>query len=1134
MQNAIRYDQFRAEGDRAFVGWKLFRTSSLLAWIPCVFIFLSCSKNDEKKFRLIAPEESGVKFQNAIKETADFNIFNYLYFYNGGGVALGDLNSDGLVDIYFTANQGTNKLYINKGNFKFEDVTETSGVEGSDGWKTGVTMADVNGDGLLDIYVSYLGDYLIYRGRNHLFINKGNGADGNPIFAEEAELFDLDLIGFSTQASFFDYDRDGDLDMFWLTHSVHNSGTYGRSTLRNQSHPLAGDRLLRNDNGRFVDVTTESGIYNSVLGYGLGVAVGDVNLDGYPDIYVGNDFHENDYLYLNQGNGTFKEVVEKQMKHTSRYTMGVDIADFNNDLFPDILAMDMLPNNPQRLKSSMAEDPYDVYNFKISYGYNHQFARNALQLNNQNNTFSDIALQSGVAATDWSWATFFADFNLDGQKDIFVANGIMRRSNDLDYINFISVDSVQNKISEKMSDKVLQYIDKMPKVKIPNVLYINSGDSTFVDKASEWGLDAPTCSQGASYADLDNDGDLDLVVNNMDEQAFIYENLTVSKDTKRNPDDNHFVQFSLRGKPSNYFGIGAKIIVYTKGKTQLQECSLTKGYQSSVEPRLTFGVGKIKAIDSVVVLWPDASYQVIRDVKADQRVVVDQKNATGKFDYTTFHSSEALFEVLDKKIISYAHKENSFVEFNREPLLPHMLSAEGPVAAVGDVNNDGLDDIFLSGSKRSAAKIFIQRPGGKFEELFQPVLFKDSVYEDTGAEFFDADGDSDLDLLLIAGGNEFSGKSKYCKPRLHLNNGHGVFLESDLLPELFLNGSCAAIGDLNADGHPDIVIGGRAIPWKYGVKPHSYLLLNDGTGRFTDATLSLAPDLKTFGFVRDAEWADVDNDNDLDLIIAAEWSPISILINSNGRLSPLALHGSGLEYSNGWWNTIKTVDIDGDGDRDMIAGNLGRNSKLKASIEEPVRMYVADFDKNDSIDQILSHYMDGIEYPFHTRDEITRQMPFLKKRYLSYQNFSKATLHDIFRESELRKSHQYVAYQFESCWIENLGNAKFKVRQLPNASQFSTVNAIVAEDFDEDGKVDVVVAGNFYPINIQLGRNDAGIGSVIKFNGKKTIALRPTQSGLKLDGEVRQLCTITIGGAKHYLAIRNNDTIIAFKPKHAK
>ena len=1098
--------------------------------ILCAVVLLSCGEDEDKKFRLVPAKESSITFSNTLHESAEFNIFNYLYFYNGGGVAVGDVNSDGLADIYFTANQGKNKLYINKGNFKFEDVTESSGTVGTDGWKTGVTMADVNGDGLLDIYVSYLGDYMIYRGRNALYINEGADKNGVPHFSERAEEYDLDLIGFSTQSTFFDYDLDGDLDMFWLTHSVHNSGTYGRSTLRKQPHALAGDRLLRNDNGKFVDVTAGSGIYNSALGYGLGVSVGDVNMDGYPDIYVGNDFHENDYLYINQRNGTFVEVVESQLNHTSRYTMGVDVADFNNDAFPDILTMDMLPDDPIRLKASMAEDPYDVYNFKISYGYNHQFARNVLQMNNQNGTFSEIALEAGIAATDWSWATFFADFNLDGNKDIFVANGILRRSNDLDYINFIAVDSVQNMIKGKMSDKVLDYIDKMPKVKIPNFLFVNNGDSTFVNKAMDWGLDQSSCSQGAAYADLDNDGDLDIVVNNMNEEAFVYENRTInnSKRNEKTPIAN-YLQFSLKGKAPNHFGVGAKVFVYQSGKQQMQECFPVRGYQSSVDPRITFGIGSVSGVDSVVVVWADQSYQSLKNVKANQKIELRQQDATGKFDYSIFTNVVSLFTMLNEDDFSFRHKENPFVEFNREQLIPHMFSSEGPVSAVADINGDGLDDLFVGGSKRKQARTFVQSSNGKFAELRQPLLFRDSIYEDTGAEFFDADGDKDLDLLLVAGGNEYSGKSRYCRPRIHLNNGSGIFEEASLLPEIFLTGSCAAVGDVNNDSHPDIFVGARCIPWKYGIKPDSYLLLNDGTGKFIDATQSNAPDLRQFGFVKDAQWADIDNDRDLDLIIAAEWSPITFFINSDGKLAPMKIEGSGLEYTHGWWNTVEARDIDQDGDIDILAGNLGLNSKLKASREEPVRMYVADFDKNDSIDQVLTHYMNGVEYPFHTRDEMTKQMPFLKKRYLSYQNFSRAPLNEIFDRSTLNSSEQYVAYRFQSSWIENLGNGKFKLNDLPRVSQFSTVNSILVDDFDGDKRLEALLAGNFFPINIQLGRNDAGFGSLIEFDRGKASALQTRKSGLKLSGEVRSLQAIMIAGTKHYLAVRNNNTILVFK-----
>jgi enediyne biosynthesis protein E4 len=549
--------------------------------IAIIFFFglvlIGCVSDGEKRFRLVPASESGIKFRNTLSESVEFNIFNYMYFYNGGGVAVGDVNGDDLLDIYFTSNQESNKLYLNLGEFKFKDITEDAGVAGFNGWTTGVTMADVNNDGLLDIYVGYLGDYQIYKGKNQLFINEGVDANGIPRFKDRAIEYGLDLVGFSTQASFFDYDRDGDLDMFMLNHSLHENGTFGKSTLRNNTHALAGDKLLRNDNGRYVDVTQGSGIYSSVIGYGLGVVVSDVNLDGWPYIYVGNDFHENDYLYINQHDGTFVETLGESMNHTSRYTMGVDFADFNNDAFPDLMAMDMLPEDPQILKSAQAEDAYDVYNFKINFGFNHQFARNSLQLNNRDGTFSEIALLAGVAATDWSWSTFFADFDLDGRKDIFVSNGIYRRSNDLDYINFISVDSVQMKMKYDMSSKELEYTNKMPKIKVPNYLFLNNGDSTFTNKALEWGLETPSYSNGAAYVDLDNDGDLDIVVNNVEDEAFLYENRTIAKDANKEQPTPGYLQIKLEGKDGNKFGIGTKVFIYGNGTCQMQECMPTRG-----------------------------------------------------------------------------------------------------------------------------------------------------------------------------------------------------------------------------------------------------------------------------------------------------------------------------------------------------------------------------------------------------------------------------------------------------------------------------------------------------------------------------------------------------------------------------
>ena len=1085
--------------------------------------------NKDKRFRIVPSSESGITFQNKLTESVDFNIFNYMYFYNGAGVAVGDLNGDELPDIYFTSNQESNKLYLNAGKFKFKDVTEIAGVAGSDSWATGVTMADVNGDGKLDIYVSYVGDYLIFKGKNQLFINEGVDKEGVPRFVDRAKEYGLDLVGFSTQASFFDCDNDGDLDMFMLNHSLHQNGTYGKvSTLRYETHPTAGDKLLRNENGKFVDVTKESGIYSSALGYGLGVVVSDVNLDGWPDIYVGNDFHENDYLYINQKNGKFKESLEQSMNHTSRYTMGVDFADFNNDAFPDLIAMDMLPDDYQRLKSSVAEDPYDTYLFKTKFGYNEQYARNTLQLNNHDGTFSEIALFAGVAATDWSWSTFFADFDLDGDKDIFVSNGIFRRSNDLDYVNFISNDTIQRVLSNKLNERQLRFITKMPQEKVKNSLFDNNNDSTFTNKTDDWGLNKPSYSNGAAYADLDNDGDLDLVVNNIDEVAFVYENRTINTEEKK-PTPINFLQVNLVGSNSNIQGIGAKVFLYSNGKVQMQECMPTRGFQSSVDTRLTFGTGSSSVNDSLVVVWTDGSFQTFVNVKAQQKLVLRQSNALGHFDYARFGSDINYFaEDKDVSTPAYKHIENDYVEFDRQSLMPFMVSAEGPAAAIGDVNSDGLDDIFLGGAKWQTGKIFFQSKDNHFKSVAQPLIESDSTYEDVDAVFFDFDKDEDLDLFVVSGGNEFSGKSKYMSPRLYLNDGQGIFNRYGQLPELYLTGSCVAVNDFDKDGDADIFLGARAVPGNYGIPPDSYILLNDGLGKFTNDTEQLAPELSKFGFVKAATWADLNNDGYEDLVVAAEWGPISVFENSSGRLT--LTKAESLNNQAGWWNTIASGDFDNDGDVDMVAGNLGLNSKLKADFDNPVRMYVNDFDKNGTIEPILTHVVGGVEYPFYTRDEMTKQLPSLKKKYLSYEKFAKAEFKDFFPKETIRNSQKYSTTMFESVYIENLGNFVLKYKSLPKQIQFSTANAFEIRDFNNDNNLDVLVGGNFFRSNIQMGRYDANFGELLLGDGRGKFKCTPRSAlGISLRGQISKILPVSIGKTKYELVIVNDDSVKLLK-----
>lgn len=1089
---------------------------ALAAW--AILCLSGCSAEEAPRFELIAPEHSGVTFENKLQETVQHNIFSYLYFYNGGGVAAGDLNGDGLPDLYFTANQADNRLYLNRGDFKFEDITEAAKVEGKKGWTTGVTMADVNGDGRLDIYVSQLGDFQHIVGRNQLYINKGNNDQGIPVFADEAKARGLDLKGFSTQAAFFDYDLDGDLDMYMLNHSVHANGTFAKSDLRQQTHPLAGDKLMRNDGGVFVEVTEESGIFSSALGYGLGVTIADINWDGYPDIYVGNDFHENDYLYLNNRNGTFTESLTTVMGHTTRYSMGNDVADINNDGLPDILSVDMLPANPVMLKASGGEEAYEVYNFKLKYGYNHQFARNTLQLNRGNGRFSEIGLLAGIAATDWSWSGLLADLDLDGYKDLYIANGIKRRSNDLDYINYISSEAVQSRLEGNINEEDLLLTEKMPVVKIPNAAYRNTGGLAFEDVGKSWGLNQDSFSNGAAYADLDGDGDLDLITNNLDQPAFIYKNLTISGERA----DNHYLKIRLNGAGNNPFGVGAKIIIPKGEQTLTFEHYPTRGYQSAVCDDLTVGLGQDSVIERLVVVWPDLRFQELRKLKANQTLTLNQQEAAGKYNFVR-PAGETIFAAADSFNIPYAHQENDFVEFNREGLIPHMNSTEGPKLAVGDVNGDGLEDFFAGGAKRQPGSLFLQTPTG-FLKTSEAVFRADSVAEDVGALFVDYNGDKSPDLVVVSGGNEFQGKSPNLEVRFYKNDGQGNF-SRDLkaAPGIYVNASCVAAADYDKDGDMDLFIGGRVVPWNYGQTPDSYLLQNSGKGRFQDVT-SRVEGLGQAGMVKDALWADIDGNGSEDLVLAGEWMPLTIFTNQQGKLQKAEI--ASLEQSHGWWNTVAATDIDGDGDLDLIGGNLGLNSRFRASADEPVSMYIHDFDGNGKKDQLVYHYVEGKEYLFATKDELVGQLRAIKSKFVGYGDFAASDQKKLFSEDLMDEAEKRYAYEFRSGIFLNEGDGSFSFQPLPPQAQFSPIQAFHLLDFDGDGWVDILSGGNFWEVNIQRGRYDADYGTLLQNKGKGQFAVvPPLKSGLLMEGQVRDLQPIKLQGQKSILVGKNNAPI---------
>jgi enediyne biosynthesis protein E4 len=1088
-----------------------------------VVAMVSCKKKAVTLFSSV--KNSGITFSNNLKEDEEFNIIEYLYFYNGGGVTIGDINNDGRPDIYFSSNQGSNKLYLNKGNLQFEDITEKAGVKGEGNWKTGITMADVNSDGYLDIYLCGVGNYKSYDGFNQLFIN-----NGDLTFTEQAKSFGLDFKGFSTQATFFDYDLDGDLDMYLLNHSVHTQSSFGKITSRNKRDSLAGDRLYHNqrlETGKafFKNVTKESGILSSSLGYGLGLGISDMNRDGYPDIYVSNDFNESDYLYINQRNGTFS-LQSNSLSHTSRFSMGNDLADFNNDLWPDVFTCDMLPRDESVIKTSAGEDSYEVYQFKLKYGFGKQVSRNTLQLNR--GTFDsgrlllkDVAMAAGVEATDWSWSPLLADFDGDGRKDIFITNGIVKRPNDLDYINFISNDSMQR----SMDKSVLPAIQKMPSGKISNFIFKNKGDLTFEDKTNEWGINIPSFSNGSAYGDLDNDGDLDLVVNNIDTVAFIY----------RNNSKANLLTVQLKGDTlsKNQMAIGSKVIVYSNGSSQLQELFPTRGWCSSSDFKLVFGLGESKRYDSVKVVWPDGYYTTVRNQES-MNLVISYSKSQVKYKYDKSKGKPLLQKA---EVLDFIHKENDFNAFNRESLTPHMLTTQGPRMASGDVNGDGLDDVFIVGAKGQAGSLFVQKSGGKFIKTNQSLFDADSTAEDIDAVMFDAEGDADLDLVVVTGGQEVGGRDASLSPRLYINDGKGNFKRKmDFLPNYFTNASCVKPADYDKDGDVDLFIGSSVMPLLYGMSPPSYLFVNDGNGNFKphlewlgqsqfDNMTRVRP-----GMVKDANWADINNDSLLDLILVGEWMPITVLVQqvNHSFLNQTVQYTLG--GTHGWWNRIEGNDFDGDGDIDFVVGNLGLNSRIKASKEKPLIMYLGDFDSNGGSDHILVYYNGDKSYPFASRDQLIKQLPSLKKKFLHYYDYRNVILEDIITPQQKGNSAEMRANMFSSVYLKNV-KGKFEIAPLPMEAQLSPVYAIKAEDVNNDGLVDVLLAGNLTATQPDFGPYDAGMGLVLLGDGTGNWRpLTPRESGFFVEGEARDIKSIkNLKNQGIYLVSRNNDSVIGFK-----